>query len=816
MRAASLVIWLMVFLVVYAEIKAQTTAQYRAFWVDTFNTSLNNHNDVLSVVNNVKLAKCNAVFVQVRRRADSWYFNSLEPMGDRTPFEPGFDPLADLIKESHANGIEVHAFVIIGAIWNSDPKTRLPENPRHVFNQHGFNQATGKLYEGRDNWLTRSLLPDDNNIAYGGHRLNGDFWIDLGHPDAASYTFSVLMHLVRNYDIDGLHLDRIRYPELLAQGQSAATGASIGYNSTSVARFQRRYLIPSNSPPPAPNDQRWAQWRRDQVTNFVRRVYLNALAIKPWVKISAALITYGSGPSNENDWENADCYWRVYQDWRAWTEEGILDCAIPMDYRRDHQTSQVGVFDSWMEWAKNHKYDRTVMIGVGGFINSIEGVIRQARRAVGPSAAGNWGSGVAFFSFAHTNVAVPGNSLATPSGQSTPARPFTELASALTTGKSADGTQDYEDKKVNPTAVFAESVPTPSFPWKRSPQVGHIMGVVKNRYGEVIDTGEVTMTRVDEGEKPVRGRLNVTTATDGNGFYGGVDLAPGRYRVTVMPVGEPPYISSCLVTVVEGAVSNFDIVIDRSTPREAAMNVSAAGYCGPAAATESIVAAFGSVLAKSSQAASTIPLPASLAGTTVKLKDSAGLERFAPLFFVSPGQVNYQVPRDAAKGIADVTITNSDGNMAQGILQIARVAPGIFSANADGRGVAAAVVLRIKEDGTKSYEPVAQFDPVQNKYVPRPIDLGPENEQVFLVLFGTGGRFRSSLTSVALKIGGVDTEVIYADRSADFVGLDQFNVRLPRTLIGRGDVDVVLFVDSYVANPVQINIKGVESAKDAK
>src|SRR5262249_20314012 len=194
---------------------AQSNDQYRGFWVDTFNTALNNHKDVLAVVNSAKLAKCNTIFVQARRRGDSWYLNSLEPPADRTPIAAGFDPLADMINEAHASGIEVHAFVIIGALWNSDPATRLPENPNHIFNKHGFNRATGKMYEGRDNWLTRTLLPDSGGISYNGYRIgsvpnSGDFWVDLGHPDAAEHTLRVLMHLVRNYNVDGLHLDRIR------------------------------------------------------------------------------------------------------------------------------------------------------------------------------------------------------------------------------------------------------------------------------------------------------------------------------------------------------------------------------------------------------------------------------------------------------------------------------------------------------------------------------------------------------------------------------------------------------------------------------
>src|SRR5215203_6438148 len=100
---------------IVAPASAQTRTEYRAFWVDTFNTNLNNHADVLAVVNNAKAANANALFVQVRRRGDSWYLNSLEPLGDRTPIQAGFDPLQDIINTAHAGGLEVHAFVIMAA-----------------------------------------------------------------------------------------------------------------------------------------------------------------------------------------------------------------------------------------------------------------------------------------------------------------------------------------------------------------------------------------------------------------------------------------------------------------------------------------------------------------------------------------------------------------------------------------------------------------------------------------------------------------------------------------------------------------------------
>jgi uncharacterized protein (TIGR03437 family) len=131
----------------------------------------------------------------------------------------------------------------------------------------------------------------------------------------------------------------------------------------------------------------------------------------------------------------------------------------------------------------------------------------------------------------------------------------------------------------------------------------------------------------------------------------------------------------------------------------------------------------------------------------------------------------------------------------------------LFSASATGQGVAAATVLRVKANGEQGFEPVARFDAGQNRFVFVPIDLGPETDQLFLVLSGTGLRFRTALAAVNCKIGGTDAEVLYAGETPGLVGLDQANVRIPRSLAGRGEVDVVLTVDGKVANAVRVNIR---------
>jgi uncharacterized protein (TIGR03437 family) len=235
--------------------------------------------------------------------------------------------------------------------------------------------------------------------------------------------------------------------------------------------------------------------------------------------------------------------------------------------------------------------------------------------------------------------------------------------------------------------------------------------------------------------------------------------------------------------------------------------VSAASYDGSVLAVESIAATFGSGLASSTASSNTLPLPTTLGGVTVRLRDSLGVERVSPLFFVSPTQINYQVPAGTSTGSAWMTVVNESNTVAVGSVPISTVAPGLFTADASGRGLPTAVVLRVRANGTQVFEPVARFDAAQNKFVAAPVDLGPETDQVFLIFFGTGIRFRSQLSAATASIGGVNAQVNYAGEQGTFVGLDQVNVYVPRTLIGRGSVDMSLTVDGKVANQVRFEIR---------
>jgi uncharacterized protein (TIGR03437 family) len=312
--------------------------------------------------------------------------------------------------------------------------------------------------------------------------------------------------------------------------------------------------------------------------------------------------------------------------------------------------------------------------------------------------------------------------------------------------------------------------------------------------------------------------LNITNISSSNSRFRAMSItnsfviAPGSQEsiaVRFSPVAAGSQTGTLTFATNDPARANITIQLAGNgggTVRSLA-SVSAASFSGPTLASEAIVAAFGQNLATRLEVATTLPLPTSLAGTTVKVRDSAGVERNAPLFFVSPGQVNYLIPANTAVGSATITTTSGDGTVSTGAVNIAPFAPGLFTANANGQGVASAVALRVRTNGTQVFEAISRFDSGQNRFVPVPIDLGPEGEQVFLILFGTGIRFHGNLQSVSAKLDNLVSEVAFAGPQGGFEGLDQVNLRLSRTLIGRGEIDLILTVDVKTANTVRVHIR---------
>ncbi|HTT61525.1 MAG TPA: SBBP repeat-containing protein [Bryobacteraceae bacterium] len=228
--------------------------------------------------------------------------------------------------------------------------------------------------------------------------------------------------------------------------------------------------------------------------------------------------------------------------------------------------------------------------------------------------------------------------------------------------------------------------------------------------------------------------------------------------------------------------------------------LSTAGQVEPFAA-ESIVSAYGSDLASQIDSATTVPLPLSLDGNSVTVTDSAGTARPSPLFYISPAQINFEIPAGAAAGTATVTIQNHAGTTQSATIQIGSVSPGIFALN--GAGLVAAWVLPVISGTQQPFAPVYQV--VGGSVVGLPINLGPSTEQIYLEMYGTGIRNAKSVTAT---VGGLSVPVLYAGAAPGYAGEDQVNIGpIPQALAGQGSVNIILTADGQPANTVTVTIQ---------
>src|SRR5215475_9241733 len=243
--------------------------------------------------------------------------------------------------------------------------------------------------------------------------------------------------------------------------------------------------------------------------------------------------------------------------------------------------------------------------------------------------------------------------------------------------------------------------------------------------------------------------------------------------------------------------------------------VSAASFLGSPApiAKNSIAAAFGTQLATGFQSAPPgQQLPTTLLSTSVTVNDTP-----APLFFVSPGQVNYLIPPNIADGDAQVVVTMTAGNgdqiISSGQVKIASFTPAIFTASSSGAGAPAAVTGRVNANSVFVYDPTPPFEPDPlhpGQFLPSPIDVGTTQLPAFLILYCTGA-INAPAGSVKAVIGGVEVPVTPLV-APGFIGLDQINMQIPVELKGRGIVDLSIVANGVSSNTVSVNMAGTPAS----
>src|SRR5258708_7805218 len=234
-------------------------------------------------------------------------------------------------------------------------------------------------------------------------------------------------------------------------------------------------------------------------------------------------------------------------------------------------------------------------------------------------------------------------------------------------------------------------------------------------------------------------------------------------------------------------------------------NLSSASYTAPLA-PEAIAAAFGANLATTVQVATAVPLPTNLSGTTLTVTDAAGISRQAGLYFVSPAQINYEMPPGLAAGTATVTVAINGLPVANGPAPIAAISPGLYTEPADGKGIAAAIALTIHADQSSAY--ILSFQCTSaTSCTPIPIDLGLPTHPLVLQLYSTRLRGPPGLDGVTCKIGSMTLPVSYAGLAPGSIGEDQANVVLPKSLRGAANQTASLTVDGQASNTATLTFK---------
>jgi uncharacterized protein (TIGR03437 family) len=241
---------------------------------------------------------------------------------------------------------------------------------------------------------------------------------------------------------------------------------------------------------------------------------------------------------------------------------------------------------------------------------------------------------------------------------------------------------------------------------------------------------------------------------------------------------------------------NGQVLIMRGSPNyEASLYnpmlraVSAASFA-PVVAPASLSSLVGSQLADTTATAAS--RVTSLGGISLRVRDIAGQARPAFLLYVSPSQINFEIPEGTAIGLASVEVLSTGSSVPPVSVSVHNVAPGLFTL---GDNRAAAYGVRVEVDGSQTVLPVSS-----------PITLG--DRPVVLALFGTGFRNRSSLAAVQAKLGGINLPVGYAGpEGGGTLGLDQINVELPPALKGNRDRELTVTVDGVTSNSAFVDVR---------
>lgn len=309
-----------------------TNFEGRAIWVTR--GDYRTPNDVKKIIKNCADYNFNQILFQVRGNGTVFYKSQIEPwayeLTSQTPQttgkDPGWNPLQLAIEEAHKRGIQLHAYMNVFPGWRSQKYP--PKEAKQLWTEH----PDWFMVDKKGN----KMIPRDKSVD-----KKFDTWysfINPANPEVQKYVTELFLEIVKNYDIDGIHYDYVRFPGEIDD---------FSYDKISLERFKAETGKTPDSDP-----SEWNKWRGKQITTIVRSINQNAKKIKPNLIFSAAVV---------GDYDRA--LTRYFQPSREWMKEGILDIAMPMLYRQDLEE-----YENFIKDLKKNSSGKFVYPGIGGHL----------------------------------------------------------------------------------------------------------------------------------------------------------------------------------------------------------------------------------------------------------------------------------------------------------------------------------------------------------------------------------------------------------------------------------------------------------------
>ena len=331
------------------EVRAVWLSSASGDWPKTINKA-EQQRSLVEIFDLLKNNNFNTVFFQVRFRGSTFYNSEIEPWAQQLTGvlgkDPEWDPLQFAIDEAHKRGMEVHAWFNVAKVWGLGDS---PVHPKHILKTH-------------PGWVKQ---------------VEGEWWLDMGITEAREYTVNVAGELVSKYDLDGIQFDFVRYPNEAFDDWDSFIRQGDGVERN--------------------------EWRRNNITSFVRDCYKKFSAIKPRLKIgSAPLGIYQPINGAQSSFTG---YSGVFQDSRLWLKEGIHDYLVPQLYwtigeqQNPNDPDFAALCNDWIR----ENFGRHIYAGIGIYRDNV----RQETRTQAEISRNALMQGQSYFRYEQLRMVLP-------------------------------------------------------------------------------------------------------------------------------------------------------------------------------------------------------------------------------------------------------------------------------------------------------------------------------------------------------------------------------------------------------------------------